>query len=150
MYTNPSDYFMGLMKDEQSAGTLMDARRKADSSRAASKDVAAAPQPAPFFGSGRVSSSTCALRLPYLEQQHSMAVAQVCGLQCSMSIRRPREQLQDARRAPCSDRLGAHLDAGSPQNTPRLSSTHCSRAPAAGRAQRGSQRRERERGGQQR
>ena len=57
MYTNPSDYFMGLMKDEGSSGTLIDAWRKADSGTAVSKDVAAAPKPAPFFGSGRVRPS---------------------------------------------------------------------------------------------
>lgn len=30
MYTNPTDYFMGLMKDEGAAGALADAWRKSD------------------------------------------------------------------------------------------------------------------------
>jgi hypothetical protein len=54
MYTNPSDYFMGLMRDEQHCQHLLELWQKADCSGAGSKDIAAAPPPVPFFASSRV------------------------------------------------------------------------------------------------
>lgn len=57
MYTNPSDYFMSLMKDEEASPKLVELWRKADSQWITTPRLSA-PEPAtPFTENSKVLNS---------------------------------------------------------------------------------------------
>ena len=53
MYTNPSDYYMALMKDDGSSRKLVDLWHKADHEWVATPRITP-PPPTAFFASGKV------------------------------------------------------------------------------------------------